>query len=410
VSVDPPKITDWRQSWGQLDTSKADAAGTPKPDATKTETVSKSSKPVAAPPLVTPVPAGSKMDLAGKPVIPVGPPVADTRRPDPLKDPVTFLHATPDDKSLVKPVEDRSGRGDLAKADAGPGKAPLGTQSVLEAGAPQYVPVPIVTVPDYRRVPQPPAAQVPQAPEPNRFDPTNAFTNPAPAAAAPQQQPMVPVAANAFTDPAPPQDPTVAAGGAFGGMAPGSPPRGMYPPGYGPRMPMAYPPPGYNPMARGMYPPPYGPPGYPMNPAAMAPAGYLPNPAAAGPGVRPVSYQVAMANPAQPGTPGTPGQPSEVMATLRDSIYPSQREWAATTLANGDTRTQPDAIHALMTAAREDPAPTVRAACVRGLVKMKAGTAPVIAALQAMKNDGDPRVLHEVETALATLNQEKMSR
>jgi hypothetical protein len=431
VPVEPAKVTDWRQSWG---TPKTEVVSTPKPDGPMAETVnvpSKRSTPAAPlvtasvptkpiapvpPPFVAPTAPAPKMDVAMKPA---GPPAADTKRPDPLKDPETYLHPMAENKAMVRPVEDRTARADLTMADGSrSSKAPLGTQSVMEAGSPQYVPVPIVTVPDYRRVPQPPPAQVPQAPEPNRFDPTNAFTNPAPAPAqSPSPAAQVPVVANAFTAPPAPVDPTVSAGGAFGGMPQGYPVVGMYPPGYGPRMPM-YPPAGYNPMTRGMYPPvPYGPTGqasYPMNPAAMGQAGYPMNPAAMSQPVRPVSYQVAMANPARPGAPGMSsgpaGMPSEAIATLRDSIYPSQREWAATTLAGCDSRSQPDAVHALLTGAREDPAPTVRAACVRGLVKMKANTGPVITALQALKTDGDPRVLHEVEAALATLTQERMSR
>jgi hypothetical protein len=424
VAVEAPKITDWRQSWGQLDTPKTEVAGTPKPDTPKTVTVSVPSKPSTPPApvvtasapaqpsapvmpaFVTPTANVPKIDVVSKPLVPVGPPVADSKRPDPLKDPEIYVRRTPDDAALVRPVEDRTNR-----ADRG-GKMPMGTQSVAEAGSPQYVPVPIVTVPDYRRVPEPPPAHVPQAPEPNRFDPTNAFTNPAAAAAA--AQPQAPVAANAFTNPPAPVDPTVAAGGAFGGMGPGSPPMGMYPPGYGPRMPMMGPPAGYYPMPRGMYPPmPYGPAGYPTNPA-MVPAGYAPAPMAPAQPVRQASYQVAMANPSSMGAPVPPsggaGQPSEAMATLRDSIYPSQREWAAGTLSALDWHSQPDAVHALVTAAREDPAPTVRAACVRALAKMHATSAPVLTALQGLKTDGDPRVLHEVEAALAELTQEKMAR
>jgi hypothetical protein len=461
VAVEAPKITDWRQSWGKLDTAKTEVVTTPKVDAPKldapktdvvgagkpatpkTDTASPPSKPappkmetVSAPPAKPSSPAlpwvlpganSPKADTAAAPAKPWSPPalpVADTKRPDPLKDPATFLSKPADDRSAAKGT-DLGVRTDLTKnstavAQAGPGgraplgtqsvaeagsggRAPLGTQSVLEAGSPQYVPVPIVTVPDYRRPPEPPPAHVPQPPEPNHMDMSNAFTNPNAAPPPPQ----VPVAANAFTNPPAPVDPTVAAGGAFGPTGQGYPPPGMYPPpGYGPRPQGMYPPPGSNPMARGMYPPPYGPMGQP---------GYPPNPAAMGQPVRQAGYQVAMANPAAPGAQLLPtgparGGPTEAMATLRDSIYPSQREWAATSLTSSAGPARDDAINALVKGAREDPAPTVRAACVRSLAGMKAGTAPVIALLQGLKTDGDPRVLHEVEAALATLNQERMTR
>src|SRR5207248_2354396 len=63
----------------------------------------------------------------------------------------------------------------------GDGKVPLGVQSVLAANngltpQVQYVPVPVVTVPDVRRVPNPPEPRIPEAPDPASY--TNAFTPP----------------------------------------------------------------------------------------------------------------------------------------------------------------------------------------------------------------------------------------
>ena len=58
---------------------------------------------------------------------------------------------------------------------------------------------------------------------------------------------------------------------------------------------------------------------------------------------------------------------------------------------------------ALLTAAREDPAATVRASCVRCLAKMKANCPPALATLQSLKSDSDPRVQREVEQALSIL-------
>jgi hypothetical protein len=91
------------------------------------------------------------------------------------------------------------------------------------------------------------------------------------------------------------------------------------------------------------------------------------------------------------------------LAVLKDSMYPSQREWAAVSLATVDWHTQPQVLRSLIEACREDPAATVRAACVRTILKMKANTPEVVNALRALKNDGDPRVKLEVEQALPVL-------
>jgi hypothetical protein len=407
VVVESPKSSDWRQSWGKLTAPKTEVADAVKPDAPKKETV------VAPPKPFVPVADTPKRDVVSvfsKPSAPIGLPAADTKQPDPLKDPATYARRPSSDAFPAGAADDRIAPAGMMKPSSDTvysvpaSKAPLGTQSVLDAGSPQFVPVPIVTVPDYRRPPTPPPAHVPQPPEPNHADVANAFTNPT---AAPPQE-AVPVVANAFTPAPAPVDPTVMAHGAFGPTGQASPPAGMMPPpGYGPRMPPGYPPPGYNAMAPGMAPPaPYAP---------VAPTSYAPVPTAMPPAIRPASYQVAMANPAPPSAPvpssrPSAGVPSEAMATLRDSIYPSQREWAADALASCNWRAQPEILHAVLTGAREDPAASVRAACVRALAKMKANSAQVLSALQSLKTDGDPRVLHEVEAALATLSAETMTK
>src|SRR5262249_6560152 len=91
------------------------------------------------------------------------------------------------------------------------------------------------------------------------------------------------------------------------------------------------------------------------------------------------------------------------LQTLRDALLPSEREMAVDQLACCDWKRQPEVVDGLTTAARTDPAATVRAACVRALAKMKCNTVPVVAALVAMKNDNDLRVRQEVEQALNVL-------
>jgi hypothetical protein len=459
VAVEAPRPSDWHESWGKPAPAKPEVVSTPKKDPPKAEvTVSTPKKDapkpegavapakVPAPPpppspypvVMTPpksdtarttltvtAPANyptamtpPKSDLTSPRLKPAPLPVADTRHPDPLTQPETFSRGPVEARPPVVTtgVADRTGMG-----EAGWQTLPPGSRSVMDAGSPQYVPVPIVTMPDYMRPPEPPAPQVPKPPEPNFADVSNAFTNPA--APSPPAAPQPPVQANAFSPVPAPVDPTVA--GAFGQPGAAAPMPGTYPPGYGPRMPGMYPPAAYGPMTRGIVPAtqygPGGPGGYPPYPPGMVPAAYPPTPAmppaqpaAPAPGIRPASYEVAAAGHPRPSAPGLPSggtsSLTESLATLRDSLYPSQREWAANALASYDWRTHPDAVHGLLLGAREDPAPSVRAACVRALARMKADSAPVVSALQAMQNDGDPRVLHEVESALATLTAERTAR
>ena len=72
-------------------------------------------------------------------------------------------------------------------------------------------------------------------------------------------------------------------------------------------------------------------------------------------------------------------------------------------LVRCDWKRQPEVVEALTRAARTDPAAAVRAACVRGLAKMKCNTVPVVVAVTALKSDPDLRVRQEAEQALATL-------
>jgi hypothetical protein len=280
------------------------------------------------------------------------------------------------------------------------------------------LPVPVVTVPDVRHPPYGPVTQVPQPPQPNRgLMMANAFTNqPPPPPPDPEQTSGM--AVNAFTDAPPPQDPGMA--GAFGSSRPS-----MMPPGYGPMGPAGMMPPGYGygyppgmyamapqgGMGQGMYPQGYYAPSAPTRPPA-----YLPPPAAAAaaaPAQPPAcaqgaGYQVAQAqrhvtdmdNPYQFNANMTAAQ---LIFKLKESLYPSQREWAAERLSGQDARKNGEMVPALVQGAREDPAPTVRAGCIRALVRLKANSEPVVEALRALKNDRDAHVQHEAEEALATL-------
>ena len=92
-----------------------------------------------------------------------------------------------------------------------------------------------------------------------------------------------------------------------------------------------------------------------------------------------------------------------LLRILHESIYPSQREWAADQLADCDWKQNAPIVDALVKCAKEDPAATVRAGCIRALARMRVNTVPVVDALRTLKGDSDPRVQHEAEEALATL-------
>jgi hypothetical protein len=93
----------------------------------------------------------------------------------------------------------------------------------------------------------------------------------------------------------------------------------------------------------------------------------------------------------------------QTVGTLRDALLPSDREVAASELGKYDWRSNQPVVDALISAAQGDPAATVRAACVRSLVRMNANTVPVVAALQGLRSDSDPRVQQEVDQGLTVL-------
>ncbi len=256
-----------------------------------------------------------------------------------------------------------------ARTAAGDGSAAEPSEEVANAFS--FPPMP-ATPPPPPPNPYPPARPVYERPMPadvgvpsgmaNAFTLSNGTARPIPADFGSQA-----LAANAFTPPEqrqPDGTQSPPPGGVNGFSLP-FPPQGL--------------PPGAAVAMAGMP----GMPGMPGSP--MGPAGYRP-------GMLPAASQV----PAGPSAP-------QLLSMLRDSLYPSQREWAAEGLSRQDWRTQPQVVQGLLTAAREDPAATVRAGCVRALAHMRVNTLPVVSAVQALKADTDPRVRQEVEEALPAL-------
>ncbi len=130
-------------------------------------------------------------------------------------------------------------------------------------------------------------------------------------------------------------------------------------------------------------------------PNAMA---MLPMPAGANPLMTVPPTQIAQAP--------TPMQPTGVpylLAALKDSLRPSERERAAEQLGDLNWKAQPLVVEHLVESARTDPATSVRAACVHALAQMKANSKEVVALVEKLKSDSNASVRHEAEEAYETL-------
>jgi hypothetical protein len=381
---------------------------------------------------------------ATPPSVPKPTPPATASPPGESKVPLGSQSVIAASNGLERPVQSRPTPPATA-SPPGETKVPLGSQSVVAASnglerPVQYVPVPIVTMPEPKKPPMPPMPQIPQAPQPNNKQFVNAFSPP-PMPGADQQQQQG--GQGHLPPPGPMGGPPMMGAGYYqptyspNPMMARSPAPGYAPMGQGP-MPMY----GYNPMAQGMYPAgPYGMPvgmyPYPYGPMAMpqvpgrgtVPYVYQgpqpPNPFAGpmpygyppGYGRAPVAQgwgmgqprNVAMDRPAIPAGM-SPNQWAvnnsvlDMVSVLKTSTYPSQREWAANNLASPEWREHPAVVPALVIAARDDPAPTVRSGCVHNLARMGVTAEPVLATLRQLKNDADPRVRVEAERALTRLS------
>lgn len=372
VTTAPP--SDWRKSWGKIEESK---------------------------PPITEKPAQISVDSKPAPAIPLLP-QADSKRPDPLQMPAQYDRRPVDEKpsaqksdTMVVPATAAAATTTVKPAVATvvqPAKAsppissmpvPLGAQSVIQAGdagpgGVRYIPVPMVTIPDVRRAPVPPMTSPAQVygtsgamPATSAGTQGNAFTPVLPRQTYAQ-------ATNAFSTgvqivPPAASGPPMPVNGSTGMIAQGLRPAG-----------------GNNPTS-----------------ASVMPAGFQ----GATPANQnmPVAYQSTL-SPASPPFPSRaavkpmPENIRQMTTSLRDSLYPSQRECAAENMTAVDWRTHPEVVQALTTAAKDDPAATVRMGCIRCLAKMKVNTLPVISTVRDMKNDIDPRVRREAEQALATLD------
>jgi hypothetical protein len=319
-----------------------------------------------------------------------------------------------------------------APAAAPPSKepeVPLGMQSVAAASSPQLLDRP--TNPHVGPTPGVPAVQIAE-------DEGNAFTV---RKEAPPATPPSPDMVNAFnesgTPPSAGESVVMQAAARGAGMPAGQP----YPPMRLPQPPMPplpamppAPPMPPMPMDRGTpsgmanafttagtarpIPADFGPQQYPNNAftdegtdlmtnhgQAFLPANGRPpiNPVMAVPGPMPAGPAPMAAASPEASFAARPAGPHQLLAQLHNSLYPSEREWAAERLSREDWHGQPQVVQGLLDGARTDPAPMVRAECVRALARMKVNMPPVVSALQALGADADPQVRLEVQEALAVL-------
>jgi hypothetical protein len=410
----------WRKSWDQA--LGKDGSGKVQPPGATSDMV-------ASRPPVTPVPFPVGQRAQGTAALPNSRMAAQASA-DPMTNPNRYIPAAVDKKLVSGTTSSAPVPAALAAAGTGPGtaapkpavagKLPPGAQSVLAASngldlPRQYVPVPIVTVPQVAPPQSAPVPQFPQAPakapevfinawssndankpaapapppsalSPNAFTPTDAGKAAAPGMTpAGQQQARV-----APGYPAPPQGmpayppayPTAGYPHPYYGMAPGVP-SGIVPTSYrGPLPPNPYP--GQGPAAL--------PSGYPY--PAAGPAMPYANPAMDRPGL-PVAYPAAAG--------ASPETVQQMVGILRTSLYPSQREWSAGYLAGLDWRVHPQVLPALVAAAKDDPAPTVRAACALCLGRMSVNPELVGSTLQGLKSDPDAAVRQAAERTLTRL-------
>jgi hypothetical protein len=351
---------DWRQSWGKADDHKLTAAAaepkipspsmlphadTSRPDPLKMP--AEYSKPrveekIGAIPMTSTVTASSASTPAP---MPAKAPSGDIKPA--LNSEITLM--PPPSVPRISPVPSAKAPAVVAPPVARTEVAPLppGMRSVADAATAagqdaKYIPVPTAAVPDPRLTPNVPQPIRPQGmPATPQYPKMNNTAARPQMAYTPSMPPVDPGVANAFS-PTPPKEALAKGGNAFSPMAPAP-------------MPM------------------------PAQAYAMTP--------------------VPQGAPAMQAGHNVP----QMMSSLHDALYPSQREWAAESLSAVDWRTHPQVVQALVTAAKEDPAATVRASCVRCLAKMNVNTVPVVTAVQALRGDTDPRVRQEVEQALSVL-------
>jgi hypothetical protein len=94
----------------------------------------------------------------------------------------------------------------------------------------------------------------------------------------------------------------------------------------------------------------------------------------------------------------------QVMITqLKESLYPSQREWAAEGLTSANWKIHPQVVDALCGAAQDDPAPSVRCRCALSLATMNVRTETALEVIHKLQTDKDEAVRAQADEALKLL-------
>lgn len=352
---------DWRKMWGKTAEGKVDQPGQATIDREKV-----------------------RKDL---------PPASQTegKRQDILMAPEKF---NPENDKVNPRVSAELANMHLPHQAAGNVPTPLGVQSVLSArngvqGPVQYIPVPVAIVPEPVRPPTPPEPKLPEPPNPTQY--VNAFSPPP--AQGQQQPPLTPEQMKVIMQhQALMQQQAYLQQMAMAQRMQNGQTAQLIPVGYGVPMQVRYPanyngPQAPNPVAQQQ----------PMFP--MQQVGYLPPPPAQRFAGNPAMDRRVIPAAAQQPAGSDSNTLGQLINVLQESPYPAQREWAAASLATFDYRVYPHLPHMLLQAARQDSAPTVRAAAVYSLSRMNVQSEPVLGTLQALRGDADPRVRQEVEQA-----------
>jgi hypothetical protein len=405
IETEPAKPRDWRESWGKVEPWKGNAQAEPaKPVEPVTQRANPTPVPLDAPKQPDPLkepdlyrdmalnarPANSKIPEESQPAAPSRP-----------KNRLFSMLGSTEPKTPIPPPE-HSMAADVPPPSAGAmpeGSAPVRSPGRGVVQLPADEPNAFWSPP---QPPQPPAAGQ-ENPKNNAFDrdentppPQGVSPRIAPGYAGPLPPPGPMQPPQPFAPSRPDMGVPDAMGNAF--TLPGT--RRPIPADFGgtPQEPN-----GFDPAVRGGQgspPQAYGMPAMPRPP--------MPSMVAMGPRA-PMMGNPLMNVPSTPVVPGSvvaaahrAGVP-QLLATLKDSLYPSERESAAEQLSELNWRVQPQVVESLMKSAHDDPAATVRAACVHALARMKANSAEVTTLVQSLKSDRDPRVRQEAEEALNAL-------
>ena len=116
-----------------------------------------------------------------------------------------------------------------------------------------------------------------------------------------------------------------------------------------------------------------------------------------------VAHRAVQSTAAAQPAPVLPTDAKELMGVLSKAPSAEEREMAAHTLGALDGPIDPAVIEGLLTAARRDQSPVVRAASIRALARLNIRTAPVLSTMLKLWNDPNALIRAEAERAYRLL-------